>query len=64
MNNVDILNAPPATVEIAPPSITRRFGRTTCQVYVHFSETSKETINDKIERLISSEIQRIEMVQQ
>jgi len=34
---------------------TRRIGSTTYRVSVHFSETSKETLDDKIIRLIKNE---------
>jgi len=34
---------------------TRRIGTTTYRVSVHFSETSKETMNDKITRMIKNE---------
>ena len=35
-----------------PLRLTRRIGQTTYKVNVHFSETSKETMSDKIIRLI------------
>ena len=35
--------------------LTKRIGQTTYKVTVHFSETSKETMSDKILRLIQSE---------
>ena len=38
-------------------SFTRRIGSTNYRVGVHFSETSKETANDKIARLIRLEAQ-------
>jgi hypothetical protein len=38
-----------------PPTITRRIGNTTYRVRVHFSKTSKETINDKILRMMKNE---------
>ena len=38
-----------------PLRLTKRIGSTTYKVNVHFSETSKETIGDKIIRLIQSE---------
>jgi len=38
-----------------PLSLTKRIGQTTYKVNVHFSETSKETMSDKIMRLIQSE---------
>ena len=37
------------------PMITRTIDRTTYRVFVHFSETSKETINDKVLRLIKND---------
>jgi hypothetical protein len=38
------------------PSITTKVGNTTYEVYVHFSETSKETMTDKVLRLIRNEV--------
>ena len=35
--------------------IYRRIGSTNYKVDIHFSETSKETMNDKITRLIKNE---------
>lgn len=39
-------------------TFTQKIGKTTYVVGVHFSKTSKETINDKIERLILNDLQR------
>jgi len=39
----------------AAPTITRRIGHTTYKVNVHFSRTSRETVNDKIIRMIKNE---------
>ena len=36
-------------------TITRRIGNTNYRVNVHFSKTSRETMNDKIMRLIKNE---------
>ena len=36
-------------------TFTRRIGSTTYRVGVHFSQTSRETANDKIVRLVRSE---------
>ena len=36
-------------------SFTRRIGSTTYRVGVHFSRTNKETMNDKILRMIKNE---------
>jgi hypothetical protein len=38
------------------PTITRKLGNKTYEVYVHFSQTSKETLTDKIIRLIQNDI--------
>ena len=38
-----------------PLRLTKRIGQTTYKVNIHFSETSKETMSDKIIRLIQSE---------
>ena len=37
------------------PKITRKIGNTTFDIYVHFSETSKETFTDKVLRLIQND---------
>ena len=42
----------------APPYFVKRIGSTTYKVSVHFSKTSKETMNDKILRLIEREAQQ------
>ena len=46
-------NKQPTTL---PPTFTRKIGKTTYQVSVHFSETSKETLDDKIKRLILNDL--------
>jgi hypothetical protein len=49
---------PAAEVKTPPTSpriLTKRIGGTTFQVAVHFSTTSKETMSDKISRLIRNE---------
>lgn len=35
-----------------PPKLVYQLGGTTYTVGVHFSQTSKETLNDKLERLM------------
>ncbi len=39
----------------AAGTFTRRIGSTTYRVGVHFSRTSKETVNDKIAKLVRME---------
>lgn len=38
-----------------PMTMLKRIGSTTYEVAVYFSQTSKETVNDKITRLIQNE---------
>ena len=42
-----------------PATFTKKVGSTTYQVNVHFSKTSKETLTDKIFRLIKREVSGI-----
>ena len=41
------------------PALVEKIGRTTYIVRVHFSKTSKETISDKIKRMLKNEIQQM-----
>ena len=41
-----------------PRVFTKRIGSTTYRVSVHFSKTSRETMNDKILRLIKNEVRQ------
>ena len=41
------------------PTFKRTIGKTTYLVRVHFSETSKETMEDKIKRLLREEVRRM-----
>ena len=45
----------PHPTPTASRTITKKIGRTTYEVVLHFSKTSNETINDKITRLIQRE---------
>jgi hypothetical protein len=44
-----------AKIQGKPPKVLKKIGTTTYEVGVHFSETSRETLSDKILRLIRSE---------
>ena len=46
-------NAPPA------PDLVKKIGKTTYRVRVHFSETSKETMSDKIKRMLRNEVSQM-----
>jgi hypothetical protein len=38
------------------PSLVKKIGKTTYIVTAHFSETNKETMNDKIKRMLKNEL--------
>lgn len=38
------------------PHLSKMIGNTTYEVYIHFSETSKESLIDKINRLIQNDV--------
>ena len=40
-------------------AVVKKIGQTTYIVRVHFSKTSKETMSDKIKRMLKNEIQRM-----
>ncbi len=40
------------------PTVRKQIGKTTYIVRVHFSETAKETMEDKIKRLLRDEVSR------
>ena len=51
--------ASPPTVKEAPqPVMIKKIGKTTYRVKIHFSETSKETMSDKIKRLILNDSEK------
>ena len=44
---------------INPPALVKKIGRTTYIVRIHFSETSRETMSDKIKRMLKNEIRQM-----
>ena len=51
-----------ATASRAPentPAMVKKIGKTTYKVRVHFSDTSTETLSDKIKRMLKNEIQQM-----
>ena len=42
--------------QLRPAIMVKRIGSTTFRVIVHFSDTSRETVNDKILRLVKNEV--------
>ena len=49
-------NAPPAPA-VPPPSMVQKIGNTIYEVSFHFSTTSRETMSDKINRLIRRDLE-------
>ena len=45
--------------EMEQPAIVKKIGNTTYQVKIHFSTTSKESMSDKIKRLIINDCEKI-----
>ena len=43
----------------AAPALVKKIGKTTYKVRVHFSDTSTETMSDKIKRMLKNEIQQM-----
>ena len=56
MNTTDTAIALTAANDDKSPALIRTIGKRTYEVYVHFSETSNETLTDKIMRLIRNEV--------
>ena len=49
-------NAPPVP-DVPPPSMVQKIGNTIYEVSFHFSTTSRETMSDKINRLIRRDLE-------
>ena len=41
------------------PTIRRKIGKTTYIVHIHFSEIAKETMKDKIKRMLREEVRKM-----
>lgn len=54
-------NSAPTTIEQNAPVLVRKIGKTTYMVGIHFSNTSKETMDDKVLRLIKNDIRNATM---
>ena len=49
----------PARAPENTPAMVKKIGKTTYKVHVHFSNTSTETMSDKIKRMLKNEIQQV-----
>ena len=57
MNNTPIQQ--PVSKSDTPPCIRKTSDKTTYLVRIHFSETAKETLQDKILRLLREEVRKM-----
>ena len=55
----EIHNSAPARAPEDAPALVKKIGKTTYKVRVHFSDTSTETMSDKIKRMLKNEIQQM-----
>ena len=55
MNNT----ATHSTTNSPCPTVRKQIGKTTYIVRVHFSETAKETMEDKIKRMLREEVRKM-----
>ena len=51
-----------ATNTATCPTVRKQIGKTTYIVRVHFSQTAKETMEDKIKRLLREEVRRMSLL--
>ena len=51
--------ASPLTVQEDAPALVKKIGKTTYRVKIHFSETSRETMSDKIKRMLRNEVSQM-----
>ena len=49
----------PARAPEDAPALVKKIGKTTYKVRVHFSQTSTETMSDKIKRMLKNEVCQI-----
>lgn len=64
MSNEKIINATDNAVPLTVqgdecPALVKKIGKTTYRVTIHFSATSRETMSDKIKRMLRNEISRM-----
>ena len=57
MNNTP--NQQPVSETDTPPCVRKTIDKTTYLVRIHFSETAKETLEDKIKRLLREEVRKM-----
>lgn len=66
MNNKGIINSATTSDRVVPlvaqedecPTLVEKISKTTYRVKIHFSATSRETMSDKIKRMLRNEVSR------
>ena len=56
---MQIANTTPARSPEDIPALVKKIGKTTYKVRVHFSDTSNETLKDKIMRMLKNEMSQM-----
>ena len=59
MENKNVTAAPAPTAQDNPPALVKKIGKMTYIVRIHFSETSTETMEDKIKRMLKNEVRKM-----
>ena len=54
----DVSHASKRQTHDRPPDLEKKIGKTTYRVWAHFSTTSKETLEDKIKRMLRDDVRR------
>lgn len=57
--NTTPVNPSSLTNEVVKPDLIKKIGKTTYLVKIHFSETSRETMSDKIKRMLRNEVSQM-----
>ncbi|BAR06667.1 Uncharacterised protein [Scardovia inopinata] len=68
MNNKGTINNAATSDRVVPlvaqederPALVEKIGKTTYRVKIYFSTTSRETMSDKIKRMLRNEVQRMQ----
>jgi hypothetical protein len=55
----DVTKTAAAQKGAKPPTFQKRIGSTTYRIIVHYSQTARETAEDKLLRLMESEVREI-----
>ncbi len=58
-NNSETLPIPSVLAPEDAPALVKKIGKTTYIVRIHFSTTSKETMEDKIHRMLRNEVRQL-----